>query len=337
MRRLRSAAVAILVTFALASALGGIDLVRLRLALSSLGPLVPCLLLPFLFAVSLDTLGSAILLGRIPRPAGLRGLLCVRLMAEAVGQTLPTGALIADGLTPRLLWQQCGIPWSEGIANVAARKALLFAAQATFLALAAACWASAMAGRPRAVGVAVGALLVAALILLLLRVLWSQGARGSLVARLAQGARVLPSRVARLWVARRRVAWREIDLQLLRVMSRGPNERRVEYAFAAYCAMCLVESLEAYWFLRLLGSPLSLAEALPLESIVSWLRAAVFFIPAGLGVQDLGGVALLHAAGIPEAAGIGAGWALLRRAREAFWILVGYLLLARWRSGVPSS
>lgn len=336
MRRLRSVGVALVVAFALQRAASGLDLARTRLALVALGPFVPFLLLPYLLATGLDAWGSRLLLGRLPRPPRLLDMIGVRLMVEAVGQSLPTGPLLAEGLTPRLLRNHCGIPWSEGIANAAVRKALLFAAQSFFLALAAGCCALTLANRPWARGLAVGASLIAASLLLLLRGLRSAAARGSLTTRLLAATRFLPSRLARLWVARRRITLREVDLQLRRILTRGETEPGIGSAFAAYCAMSAVESLEAYCLLRILGSPLGLAEALPLEAMVSWLRAVAFFVPAGLGVQDLGAVALLQVAGIPDAAGIGAGWALLRRAREAFWVGVGYSLLAHARRA-PSS
>jgi hypothetical protein len=50
-------------------------------------------------------------------------------------------------------------------------------------------------------------------------------------------------------------------------------------------------------------------------------------VPAGLGVQDLGYVLSLRAIGIPDAATVSAAFVLLKRGKDVFWILVGFLLL----------
>jgi uncharacterized membrane protein YbhN (UPF0104 family) len=62
----------------------------------------------------------------------------------------------------------------------------------------------------------------------------------------------------------------------------------------------------------------------------------VFFVPAGLGVQDLGYVAFLHASGVPEAAALGAAFVVLKRAKELAWVAAGWtiLLAAGGRSSV---
>jgi uncharacterized membrane protein YbhN (UPF0104 family) len=52
-----------------------------------------------------------------------------------------------------------------------------------------------------------------------------------------------------------------------------------------------------------------------------------FFVPAGLGVQDLGYFAFFSALGVPDAMGVGAAFVLLKRTKELFWVCVGYTLL----------
>ena len=78
---------------------------------------------------------------------------------------------------------------------------------------------------------------------------------------------------------------------------------------------------------KLLGIDLSFAAVLAFEPVVSFARSAAFFIPAGLGVQDAGYMALLRAAGIPDAINRAAAFVLLKRFKELFWIAVGWMLL----------
>ena len=48
---------------------------------------------------------------------------------------------------------------------------------------------------------------------------------------------------------------------------------------------------------------------------------------AGLGVQDVAYVLTFRALGIPEATTVGMAFVLLKRAKDLFWILTGFVLL----------
>ena len=54
-------------------------------------------------------------------------------------------------------------------------------------------------------------------------------------------------------------------------------------------------------------------------------------VPAGLGVQEVGYVALISAAGVANPIAVAAAFSVVKRLKEAFWISVGYGLLARFR------
>ena len=86
-----------------------------------------------------------------------------------------------------------------------------------------------------------------------------------------------------------------------------------------------------------LGAPVGFAEVISFEAGLSLLRNFAFFAPAGLGVQDLGYLAFLNALGFPGAGEIGAAFVLMKRAKELFWIAIGYtlFLVARKRAPLP--
>jgi glycosyltransferase 2 family protein len=64
-----------------------------------------------------------------------------------------------------------------------------------------------------------------------------------------------------------------------------------------------------------------------MEAIVVFMRNLAFFVPAGLGVQDAGYIAFLHAFGIPNAAAGAAAFVIVKRAKELVWVGVGYACL----------
>jgi hypothetical protein len=53
------------------------------------------------------------------------------------------------------------------------------------------------------------------------------------------------------------------------------------------------------------------------------------FAPGGIGVQDVGYLAVLQAYGVPDAASIGPAFVVLKRLKETFWIAIGFGVLAR--------
>jgi uncharacterized membrane protein YbhN (UPF0104 family) len=64
----------------------------------------------------------------------------------------------------------------------------------------------------------------------------------------------------------------------------------------------------------MLNTPISLAQALAMESVVFAVRSAAFMVPGALGVQEGGYVLVGAALGIPQEAAL--AMALIKRARE---------------------
>jgi len=99
-----------------------------------------------------------------------------------------------------------------------------------------------------------------------------------------------------------------------------------------------IEAGESWVLLRLLGIDLPYSAVLAFEPVVSFTRSAAFFVPAGLGVQDGGYMAMLQGFGIPDATNRAAAFVLLKRFKEVFWIVVGWtLFFATRRSGPPAA
>ena len=69
-----------------------------------------------------------------------------------------------------------------------------------------------------------------------------------------------------------------------------------------------------------------------IETTLILVRALAVPVPAGLGVQDLGYVLSLKALGVPAVTTVGAALVLLKRGKDIFWILRGFVLLGLGRS-----
>ncbi|RDI97337.1 hypothetical protein DVT68_16380 [Dyella solisilvae] len=73
-------------------------------------------------------------------------------------------------------------------------------------------------------------------------------------------------------------------------------------------------SFESWLALQLLGYPITVWDALAIEAATHTLRYMIFFVPAGLGVQEGGLVLFGHLIGLPPDAAI--ALSLVKRARE---------------------
>lgn len=125
---------------------------------------------------------------------------------------------------------------------------------------------------------------------------------------------------------------KDIDDKFLRFYSQ--HRRR----FAAVVGLAVVNwsmgVIEIYWVMHLLGYPLTLTEALIIESMVQLVKAGTFFIPAALGSQE---AALLVVAGAITGDPVSAiAFGLIRRCREIVWIVAGLGVWSLLSFGKPA-
>ncbi len=122
----------------------------------------------------------------------------------------------------------------------------------------------------------------------------------------------------RLSAAVVQVAEVEIRFEEFYAQSRG----RFAAALAVAIAVWVFSIVEVYAALYLLGHPISWTEAWIIEAAVQLVRAAAFFIPAGLGALD--GTLLVLCSIFTGAPTAGAAVVLLRRLRDILWICAGF-------------
>jgi len=327
---------AVLVVVAMASRLGSPGAVG---ALLARAPEALALVWAMPLAIAaLDTECWRRVLLRLGVPVGFPGLLRIRLSAEAMVLGLPTGGVLAEAATPHLLRRGHGVPLGAGWASVAGRKWMQVLAQSLFLAAAAVLARRLDAGSP---GGAALRLLPALAAVALFSVAW---AFGRWIHRTSASGAAAPATPRLRWAPAR---WRRgIAAALAPLQGSGPllarlldGKRRPPLWTAGLAALgaWLMEALDALLILRLLGGGLGFAQVMPLEASVSLARSLALFTPAGLGVQELGYFAGLKAAGAVRAVELAAALALVKRTREAFWIAVGSVLLARQARSLPAA
>lgn len=320
-----------------AYALRSADLRRAAGLLGSLGWRLPLLLLPNLAVTLIEAVAwrrSFALVGGRPRFAPLVG---VRLATEAVMLGVPSGALVAESLQPYLLKRRCGLSLETAVVASVGRKFFVVVSHGLVLgAVTLAAWPLLDRISQRAIGHRWLAWLLLASAGFMIAAFGAGFAAGAR-ARVAERLRLVLDRVMGRWMGgwleRQAPRFRRADEQLARFFGHDP--RALVLPMLLYALGWVVRGLETLVYLRLLGVSVSITVATLVEATLVLVRSVAVPVPAGLGVQDAGYVLTLGALGVPDAATVGAAFLLLKRGKDLFWILLGFVLLALGERGRP--
>jgi putative membrane protein len=282
-----------------------------------LGWLAPVVLLPYFLVYVFDTWGWLLTFGSYAatRPSFLT-LFRVRWAGECINSIIPTAYVGGEALKAYLLHKRA-VPALTASTSVVASKTCQVLAQVFFIGLGA---LAAQRHLPADSGARRGMLLIALVMLVAIILLFLLQRRG-----MFNSLRVLLSRLSiRFKVFERNEAHlRQLDEQIY-TFYRNDRARFFGATFV-YLLGWLIDALEIYVVCRLLGLPLSPTEAIAIESFISVAKSLGVFAPAAIGVQESGVMLLFHLFGLP--APIAVAYALIRRGRELFYVLVGGALL----------
>jgi glycosyltransferase 2 family protein len=103
------------------------------------------------------------------------------------------------------------------------------------------------------------------------------------------------------------------------------DRRSLWIAFFFLMLHWVMGAAEFWVILRLLDSPITLAQAVLIDSGVGFFKAAGIIIPGQLGVEEYGNKYMLETVGVHDQT-IWITASILRRARQVFWILFGIVV-----------
>jgi hypothetical protein len=306
------------------------DLPRVLALVASLGGWLPLLLLPNLAVTLLEAVAwwrSFSLVGARPRFLPLVG---VRLATEAVMLGLPSGGVIAETVQPYLLKSRCAVPFETAVVAGVGRKFLVVVSHGLVLALATLLTWPLLArasretiGRPGLPWLLLG---VSTFMIATFGFGLALSGRARVGDRTRVGLDRVGGRWLGAWLERNTGRFQRADDHLLAFFER--ERGALVSPMLLYSAGWVVRGAETWAFLHLLGAGLPFASALVVETAIIVVRSAAVPVPAGLGVQDVGYVLCLKALGVPDATTVGAAFVLLKRAKDLFWILLGFAVLA---------
>lgn len=246
----------------------------------------------------------------------------VRLIGDAWNNITPTATLGGDALKAWLMQRHYGVPLNAGAASLVVSRSTNMLALVLFALVGCGLSMFDRSGDGVPWGIALAGL-----------GLITVGTAGFI---LLQFLRV-PSRAMRL---AGRSRWRQRVVRLALAAERFDDRiatfyrrhrARLLLAVSAAFATYVLGALELWLILRALGADLSFGTVWAVEVLTQLVRAATFFIPAGLGTQDAAIVFAIGSLGGSQVAGVAA--ALLRRARELVWIALSLCvgLVFTWR------
>jgi putative membrane protein len=285
--------------------------------LSRLGWLAPLVLVPYFLVYVLDAFGWYLAFGSYAaaRPSYLT-LFRVRWAGESINSIIPSAYVGGEALKVYLLHKR-GFPGMAASTSVVASKTCQVLAQVVFIGLGV---LAAMNHLSAESGARTGMLLITLAAFGVVGMLFLLQRRGmfsslhELLSRFSIRIKTLEKHQPNL---------RKLDDQIYAFYHR--DRKRFFQTTTVFLMGWLADALEIYVVCHLLGLPLAWTEAIAIESFISVAKALGIFVPAALGVQESGVVLLFQIFGLP--APIGAAYAIIRRGRELFYVLVGGALL----------
>jgi uncharacterized protein (TIRG00374 family) len=263
----------------------------------------------FLFIYALeflcDVLAWQLVIGGVGGATWTARLYAVRAVGEAYNVVTPFGGMGGEPVKALILKRRYAVPYSRSGASLVLAKTANVLALLAFLGVGFAL----LAGDPRIgaelqllAGLGLGAL--------------GLGIGGFfLVQRLR-----LASRLGRRFALTRALqGLHEFDRHLVAFYTERPAR------FAAVLGLgfgnWVLGALGVWVSMRFMARPVDFLDAWIIEAMAQMVRAAAFFIPAGLGAQE--GVIMLAVGAVSGDATSGLAVALIRRAREIVWVLAG--------------
>ncbi len=303
-----------------------VDFARSAKLIGSIGVSSLLILVPYLLLHVIETVAWRRLFPAGAGPIPFLKLFKIQVVTETVSMTLPAGVAVGEPLRPWLCRRFLGIPLPDGFASIAVRKLLLGAAQGLYTVL------GAVAGftmlqevSTRVLGfgglgiiMALAGTTVTVVFLFMLIMMTS----GNAVQNLHRLLMLVPFARVREWLLQREEGFAETDRKLQSVKADGAAGF-VPLMLLYVCAWMML-GFESYLILHLLGVQVTFLQVLAFDTALAMLRAIFFFIPSGLGIQDLGYLAFFQALGIHDYLAYGGAFVLLRRLKEVIWYAIGY-------------
>lgn len=267
-------------------------------------------------AYFLGTWSWHICLGENRKKISILKLFTVRQVGETVGQFNPTSIVGGDLLKAEML-KPYGISSEDALSSVATSRITVVLSQ-ILLFLIACLWLSKMEiGQTALKSIGIAFYIFIALLILLNLVFFYW-----LIFSNSMSKPVLKENSNGLL---RELAYKIRELVFNIRKSYRYNPRFFWYSYLLATVHWIIGSLEFYFILLFLGYSVVPMHGLLLDMGVIVIKSAGAFVPGQLGIEELGNKMMLSIVGI-SAGSVWVSASILRRARQLFWIAIGFIL-----------
>lgn len=296
-----------------------VDAFRAIALLTSVGPEALLLILPVLIATLADTLGWYFCIPGGHRNVRFLRLFLIRWGTDVLSTSLPGGVLAGETLRPLLLHRIFDLPATDAVASSVIMKGGIAVAQTMFFAAVGFLSAGVLDGFSAYVPAALAVGCAGVGLILMPRYVHVS----DLLFRVGSGGATR----WRMFVTRVAPRVKEIENAIGDFAVNHPA--RLMGALAMFFIGWIAIASEAYLVLMLLGTDASFGSAMRFEMIASLIRMGFFFVPAGVGVQEVGVTGLVNTMGFDDPLPLAAAFILLKRLRELCWVVPGALVLVQ--------
>ncbi|HTR82414.1 MAG TPA: hypothetical protein VMM58_12360 [Bacteroidota bacterium] len=286
------------------------------------------LFIPFFLTMAIDALAWQFLFPRANRP-NYFALLKTHVATEAIFLSLPGGFAAADVTKIFLLHKEEGIDSAEIVVSLLGRRWILGMSQVAFIMLCCLLDFGIMQNGLTKLfdGTGLGwvALAFAVVIVAVLVIAARLMVAGRFAGTLFKAFVLVPIPYTKRWLMRHEDSFRQAD-ECFKVLSKG-NKATLFVVLVLYTTTWAVEALETFLIAHYIGFDIGMTKTLIIEAILSIVKEAVFFLPSGVVVKDLGYVTLFNSFAVILSPMKTLAFVVMKRLTMLVWIVIGYSIL----------
>ncbi len=288
-----------------------------------MGTIFPTLLIFYFIGTLFDTLAWQMLLRPSGRSLPFLRLLLIHIAGESYYRFLPAGVVVGESVKVFMVKKYSLLTTPEIISSLMMRKFLMGIAQALYIGLAVmsgiVLYSNGINGTLASIGLALSVVL-----LFLFGMMGYFFAKGELGKALFSALIRIPVPCVKLFLQKNRMSFLDTDSVIKESIIRYRRESII--AGILFLLGWSTELIETLAILLSVNAFVTFGSVMVFEPIVSFLRSVVFFIPAGLGIIELGYYSSLQT--VSTVGTVAAAFILIKRAKEVFWIVIGVCITA---------
>lgn len=273
-----------------------------------------------------DSISWLLILTSLPvKLAWIRRTFIVRLAGEAFNNVIPAGGFAGEPVKAVILKRRYGVSYTEASASIVMARTVNMIALIVFLIVGFAFMTmSDDIGGGLKVTSSVGLVLLTIGTVLLFAIqryrvsswLMMKFSGHALVERAAGAIKVVE----------------DLDRRFVEFYTR--NGGRLSWALLLAFGNWVLGVVEIYLTFHFLGHDIAWSDAWMMEALAQMIRAAIFFIPLGIGAQE--GAFVVVTTAITGAPHLGLACAAVRRIREICWIVLGLVAWTLYPTGLKN-